>query len=156
MATNNTVNRPRKNKRWTAAEAQRFVKKANSQSRAILSQLGSVGEEKLAANLNIFNINYVREYRFHPSKRYRADFYLPDYNVLVEVEGGTRGVSRHTTYEGYSKDLMKYNDAQILGFARLAFTTEQVNKGLAIEKIKQYIAAYEQRQAETKEGVFHA
>lgn len=156
MATNNTVNLPRRNKRWTAAEAKRLVKKANNQSRAILSQLGSVGEEKLAANLSVLNIKFVREYQFHPVKRYRADFYLPDYNVLLEVEGGTRGKSRHTTHEGYSKDLIKYNDAQILGFARLAFTTEQVNSGLAISKIEQFIAAYNQRQLESTEGVFHA
>lgn len=156
MVTKVAVNRPRKNRRLTPLEAQRLVRKGNSQTRAILSSLGSIGEEKLAANLNVFNIKYVREFQFHPSKRYRADFYLPEYNLLVEVEGGTRGKSRHTTHDGYSKDLMKYNDAQILGFARLAFTTEQVNKGIAISKIEQFIAAYNQRKAESIEGVFHA
>lgn len=156
MAINNAVNRPRKNRRMTAIEARQFIRKATARSKVVLSQLGSAGEEKLAANLSVLNIKFVREYQFHPVKRYRADFYLPDYNVLLEVEGGTRGKSRHTTHEGYSKDLIKYNDAQILGFARLAFTTEQVNSGLAISKIEQFIAAYNQRQLESTQGVFHA
>ena len=43
------------------------------------------------------------------------------------------------THAGYSKDLEKYNSAQILGFSRLAFTTEQISKGQAIETIELFI-----------------
>ena len=78
-------------------------------------------------------------------RKHRADFYLPDYNCLLEVEGGTTGKSRHTTHIGYSNDLIKYNMAQILGYSRLAFTTEQVGNGIALKTILTYIDMHKQR-----------
>lgn len=30
----------------------------------------------------------VKEYRFHPHRRWRADYALPDAKVLIELEGG--------------------------------------------------------------------
>lgn len=56
-------------------------------------------------------------------------------NIAVEVEGGTWGVSRHTTGAGYAKDLEKYNRLSIMGYTVLRYTTEQVTKGLAIQEI---------------------
>ncbi|WP_151825590.1 DUF559 domain-containing protein [Acinetobacter ursingii] len=134
-----SLNRP-KAKRMTAAQAVKYMKKHETQVRAQLANVGSIGESVLREHLRIEKIKYVQEFKFSPSNRYRADFYLPDFNVLVEVEGGTRNKSRHTTHEGYSNDLKKYNIAQILGYSRLAFTTEQVNKGDAIKTIKHFIA----------------
>lgn len=125
--------------RMSAAQAKKISKKLNAKTKAIISQIGSIGEETLARHFQIKKINFVREFNFHPSRKFRADFYLPEYNVLIEVEGGTKGKSRHTTHAGYSKDLEKYNSAQILGFSRLAFTTEQISKGQAIETIELFI-----------------
>ena len=105
--------------------------------------MGSIGEETLARHLQAHKIKYQREFKFNPDSDHRADFFLPEYNLLVEVEGGTRAKSRHTTHDGYSKDLMKYNTAQILGYFRLAFTTEQVSNGAAIQNIKRFITAHQ-------------
>lgn len=134
-----SLKRP-KAKRMTAAQALKCMKNHDIQVRAQLANVGSIGEAKLREHLRLEKITFIQEFKFSPAKKYRADFYLPDFNVLVEVEGGTRNKSRHTTHEGYSKDLNKYNLAQILGYARLAFTTEQVNKGEAIQTIKEFIA----------------
>lgn len=131
--------------RMTAVEAKKLIKKTNQRNKAILAQVGSHGEEELARHLQVHKIKYQREFAFNPNSKHRADFYLPEFNVLVEVEGGTRGKSRHTTHEGYSKDLMKYNHAQILGFCRLAYTTEQVQNGAAIQNIKLFIKEYKKR-----------
>jgi very-short-patch-repair endonuclease len=131
--------------RMTAAQAKKLVKKSNMKTRALLSQMGSIGEETLARHLQVNKINYKREHEFNPLTKHRADFYLPEYNLLVEVEGGTKSKSRHTTHIGYSKDLEKYNMAQILGFSRLAFTTEQVSKGAAIQTIEMFIMAHNMR-----------
>jgi len=134
-------------KRMTVAEAKKLIKASNTRTKAILSQVGSIGEEELARHLQINSIQYVREFAFNPNTKHRADFYLPEFNLLVEVEGGTKHKSRHTSHDGYSKDLMKYNMAQILGYSRLAYTTEQVNKGLAIQNIQLFINQYRERNA---------
>lgn len=139
--------------RMTAAQAQKLVKKSNMKTKALLSQLGSIGEETLARHLQVNKINYKREHEFNPMTKHRADFFLPEYNLLVEVEGGTKGKSRHTTHDGYSKDLEKYNMAQILGFSRLAFTTEQVSKGAAIQTIEMFIMAHKGRKAKQTEQI---
>ena len=131
--------------RMTAAEARKLVKKSNLKVRALLAQTGSIGEETLARHLQVNQIKFKREFEFNPMTRHRADFYLPEYNLLVEVEGGTKSKSRHTTHKGYSKDLEKYNMAQILGFSRLAFTTEQVNQGAALQTIEMFIVAFNAR-----------
>lgn len=126
-------------KRMTAAQAKKLVQKSNQKTKAVLSQLGSIGEETMARHLQVNQLKFQREFEFNPNSKHRADFYLPEYNLLIEIEGGTRGKSRHTTHDGYSKDLMKYNMAQILGYRRLAYTTEQVKNGTAIQNIKLFI-----------------
>lgn len=134
--------------RLTPSQAKNLVKRSNQNLRVILNQggkAGSYGEEELARQLQAFKINFEREYHFNPNTKHRADFYLPEFNLLVEVEGGTRGKSRHTTHEGYSADLMKYNAAQILGYSRLAYTTQQVKKGEAIVNIQLFIRRYKER-----------
>lgn len=125
--------------RMTPAQAKKVSQKMSTATKALLSQVGSIGEEELARHFQVNKIAYEREFKFHPTKKYRADFFLPAFNLLIEVEGGTKGKSRHTSHDGYSKDLQKYNAAQLLGFSRLAYTTEQVRTGVAIQDIKQFI-----------------
>lgn len=51
--------------------------------------------------------------RFHPVRRWKVDFYWPDVNLVVEIEGGTGWhapeVSHHTSPDGYRNDCEKYN-----------------------------------------------
>ena len=77
----------------------------------------------------------VRELHFHPERRWRFDFAFPDKKIAVEIEGGvTNGPhkSRHTTVTGFEGDCEKYNEAAILGWRVLRFTTKMVTKGHAI------------------------
>ena len=46
----------------------------------------SKGEKHIANILNIFNINYIREYKIF-GYNYRYDFYLPEYNIYIEYHG---------------------------------------------------------------------
>lgn len=64
------------------------------------------------------------EFRFCPGRRFRADWYIPSLNVLVEYEGIFAAKSRHTHLEGYSKDCEKYNLATVLGFRVLRYTAQ--------------------------------
>lgn len=58
---------------------------------------------------------FVREYRFHPDRRWRLDFYSEKYRVGVELEGGLFTYGGHSRGAGYLKNLEKYNAATAMG-----------------------------------------
>lgn len=89
----------------------------------------SRGEETLALILKAGGWNFEREYQFHPTRKWRFDFALPDRLLAIEVEGGTKGISRHTTHEGFSKDCSKYNSAAMLDWAVLRYTPQMIYAG---------------------------
>jgi hypothetical protein len=57
----------------------------------------------------------VPEYRFHPQRRWRFDWYIPSRQVAIEIEGGVWITGRHTRPAGYVKDIEKYNTATLMG-----------------------------------------
>ena len=69
----------------------------------------------------------VKEYRFHPSRKWRADYAIPAAKVLIELEGGLWSGGRHTRAGGYLADIEKYNAATMLGFCVLRLGTGQVD-----------------------------
>lgn len=81
------------------------------------------------------------EYRFHPGRRFRADFAWPHWKVLVEIDGGTRSHGRHTRHDGYSRDCEKQAEAVIAGWAVLRCTGEQVESGEAVGWTERLLAA---------------
>lgn len=62
----------------------------------------------------------VSEYHFARERglqrRWRADFAVPQKNVLIEIEGGVWTNGRHTRAKGYAADIEKYNAAALLGY----------------------------------------
>ena len=99
----------------------------------------SIGEATLELHLKAEKIHFATEATFHPTRKWRFDFVLPN-KIAVEVEGGVYTKGRHTTGAGFTKDCEKYNEAVILGWRVLRFTTQQVTKGIAIETIKRALA----------------
>ena len=93
------------------------------------------GEVILATALRALNIEFDQEFKFHPSRMWRADFHLKGKKILVEVEGGIWSNGRHTRGKGYLGDLEKYNAATMMGYQVIRFSTEQVKSGKAIEQI---------------------
>lgn len=67
-----------------------------------------------------------REYRFHPKRKWRADFAHPRALVLIEVEGGTWTHGRHNRGAGYRGDCIKYNHAALLGYRVFRFTADML------------------------------
>ena len=98
-------------------------------------------EETLALHLRADNIPFVREHRFHPVRRWRFDFALPDYRIGIECEGlthpGTK--SRHTTNSGFEADCDKYNEAAIAHWRVLRFTWNMIRSGTALAMIQRAI-----------------
>lgn len=76
---------------------------------------------------------FVREYRFHPTRKWRFDFADPERKLAVEIEGfgygGTAG--RHQRIGGFTKDAEKYAEAAIAGWRLIRCTTAQVRNGTA-------------------------
>lgn len=58
----------------------------------------------------------VREYKFHPTRKFRLDFAWPDLKFAVEIEGGLFKGGRHQTMKGFIGDCEKYEAAMILGW----------------------------------------
>lgn len=101
----------------------------------------SKGEETLALHLKAEKIEFEREFKFHPERRWKADFYIPEKRLLVEIEGGVwlGAKGGHTSAKGYTSNLEKYNAATILSYSLLRYTTEQVVSGMAITQIKEFL-----------------
>ncbi len=77
----------------------------------------------------------IREYKFHPTRRWRIDFCWPVEKLAVEIEGGCWIAGRHTRGTGFQKDMEKYNSLTLAGYSLLRFTPKQVRDGLAAELI---------------------
>ena len=99
----------------------------------------SEGEAILSQHLRTLKIEFEQEFKFHPSRKWRADFHLKGKKILVEVEGGIWSNGRHTRVKGYLGDLEKYNAATMMDYQVIRFSTEQVKSGKAIEQILKLI-----------------
>ena len=94
----------------------------------------SAAEDLLAFQMKSVGIEFTRQYRFAPPRRWTADFML-DGGVLIEVEGGAwsgghkRGHAADTDYE-------KFNEATLAGWTVLRFSTAMVDAGIALATIE--------------------
>lgn len=100
------------------------------------AKVESVGEAALIQQLRALKIEFVQEFKFHTSRKWRADFHISNTKLLIEVEGGIWSNGRHTRGKGYLGDMEKYNAATMMGFQVLRFSTEQVTSGFAIKQIE--------------------
>ncbi len=99
----------------------------------------SVGESILAMQLRAVKIQFEQEFRFHPKRKWKADFHLIGKRILIEVEGGIWSGGRHTRGKGYIGDMEKYNSATMMGFQVIRFSTDQVKSGHAIQQIEKMV-----------------
>lgn len=99
----------------------------------------SKGEALLENHLNALKIPFTKEFRFHPDRKWQADFRIDDMPILVEVEGGVFSNGRHTRGEGYTNDCEKYSAAAVNGWYVIRGTTEQIKAGLVIQWIEKLI-----------------
>lgn len=75
----------------------------------------------------------LREFRFHPTRRWRTDFLWPygakGHDIALEIEGGVFTGGRHTRGAGFLKDAEKYNTMAAMGIRLIRLTPQQVRKG---------------------------
>lgn len=68
---------------------------------------------------------FVREYRFDPTRYWKFDFADKQHMIAVEIEGGVFSQGRHTRGKGFVNDCEKYNAATIQGWRVVRFATKE-------------------------------
>jgi len=95
-------------------------------------------EETLAFQIRACKLpEPIREYKFHPDRRWRSDFVWTDHKLICEVEGGVYTQGRHTRGSGFEKDCEKYNHATLLGYRVLRVTGKHIKSGEALQWIEE-------------------
>ncbi len=73
------------------------------------------------------------EFRFHPTRKWAADFAIPSAKILVEIDGGVWSGGRHTRGAGFLGDCEKLNAAACLGYRVLRYQPKDCkSKGIAV------------------------
>ena len=86
---------------------------------------------EMAAILDSFGLSYQREYRFHPARRWRFDFALPELKLAIECDGGGWSNGRHTRGKGFIEDCKKLSEAALLGWRVIRVTTVDLDDNSA-------------------------
>lgn len=86
----------------------------------------------------------IAEYKFHTERHWRFDYAFWAQKVAVELEGIGSKKSRHTSYNGYSADCEKYNQAVLLGWKVLRFTGAMLRDDphTCIEQVKRLLESW--------------
>jgi hypothetical protein len=88
-------------------------------------------------------IAYAEEWKFSSQRKWRFDYaftlFGPRRLFGVEIEGGSWVQGRHTRGKGFQDDLEKYQEAAVLGWVVLRFSTQDVLNGRAKDVIKRAI-----------------
>lgn len=98
------------------------VYKVTSRKKLSIPPKEPEGIRSLRISLQLAKVKFLEEYRFHPKRRWRFDFAIPELMIGIEYEGLVSEKSGHTTFKGYTKDTEKYNEAQKLGWIVLRYT----------------------------------
>ncbi len=77
------------------------------------------------------------EYRFC-ERLWRFDYAWLNERLAIEINGGVYTQGRHTRGKGAEGDYVKLNEAALLGWTVLQFSTGQVKSGLALQTIERW------------------
>lgn len=69
----------------------------------------------------------IREFRFHPVRKWRADFAWPEEKILVEIQGGLYGKHKGRHIFNVEADYEKANAAQVVGYRLFQFGHKALN-----------------------------
>lgn len=84
-------------------------------------------------------IELIKEYKFHPTRKWRFDYANLEHKIAIEVEGGAFTNGRHTRGKGFINDMEKYNEAIILGWKVFRVTPQQFNSLKHYDLIERYL-----------------
>jgi very-short-patch-repair endonuclease len=84
-------------------------------------------------------VDVTPEFKFHPVRKWRADFAIPEHRILIEVEGGVWNYGRHNRAAGFIKDMDKYNSATSMGWSILRVQPKDLMSQATLDLIKETI-----------------
>lgn len=84
-------------------------------------------------------VDCVKEYKFHPVRRWRFDYAIIEHKIALEVEGGVWTQGRHTRSQGFLGDMEKYNTATLMGWRVFRCTPDTLYKMATINLLRQAI-----------------
>lgn len=122
---------------------QNRIKSAGKKARKATKRASKGGRRSDMERNLMFQIQCARlpnpeiEYRFHETRKWRADFAWPANMLIAEYEGGIWTGGSHTRGKRYESDCEKYNAATLAGWRVLRFTHDQVKSGYALATIRQ-------------------
>lgn len=85
------------------------------------------------------HVECVKEFKFHPTRRWRFDYAIPEHKIAVEVEGGVWTNGRHTRPQGFLGDIEKYNTATLMGWRVFRTTPTELVRTATLKMLKQAI-----------------
>jgi very-short-patch-repair endonuclease len=94
----------------------------------------------------------IRQFQFHPVRRWRFDFAWPHFRLCAEIEGGVFVHGAHTRGKHFTEDCEKYNMATLLGWQVYRFTSGMVKDGSAILLFRDAIKARKRQIEEIRQG----
>ncbi len=96
----------------------------------------SAPEDTLAFHLTAVGIEFYRQHRIHPRRRFRADFYFPAGRLVVEVNGGGFMQGRHSRGKGMESDGEKSWFIAMMPARLITVTPRHIKTGQALDWIE--------------------
>lgn len=85
-------------------------------------------------------VECVKEYKFHPVRKWRFDYAIPEHKIALEVEGGVWTGGRHTSSVDFLKDMEKYNTATLMGWRVFRTTPDELYRLKTLNLLKTAIS----------------
>lgn len=84
-------------------------------------------------------VECIKEHRFHPIRKWRFDYAIPEFKIAIEIDGGVWTQGRHTRPQGYLNDMEKFNVAAAMGWVVLKFTPDSQLTAATLNIIRETI-----------------
>ena len=84
-------------------------------------------------------VDCVKEFKFHPVRKWRFDYAVSEHKIALEVEGGVWTGGRHTSPKGFLGDIEKYNTATLMGWRVFRTTPDDLYKKKTLDLMKSAI-----------------
>lgn len=85
-------------------------------------------------------VDCVKEYRFHPTRKWRFDYAIPEHKIALEIEGGVWTGGRHTSPKGFLNDVEKYNMATLMGWRVFRTVPLELNTNATLALLRNAIS----------------
>lgn len=124
--------------RFTAADVRRLAKRPVAGRRVSRPSPGSRYLDHVYRFCDLHALPRPQvEYRFHPTRKWRADFAWVAEKVALEVDGGTWSGGRHTRGSGWQKDAEKRRAYAALGYLVIPVTPLDAVKGIWVDTVRE-------------------